>query len=184
MIAVGADHGVRVRRDLRRVWIRCRHPREDLCRPDRDHNHARCSSHRLFCCRRHRGRLRERGDVDPGCECHLLQGAGETLRCIGRVSVSGSWIWTLRKKYHEYLVYRPRCSPMSKSQGEAFAGHVNTAFFGTALAPVFSEILFSTSLPIEARLPLSIVTSLITGFVLAPLASAACFRPATFIFES
>jgi Protein of unknown function (DUF1576) len=59
----------------------------------------------------------------------------------------------------------------ARFRGEAFAEHINTAFFGTALAPVFSEILFSTSLPIEARLPLSIVTSLTTGFVLAPAAA-------------
>jgi Protein of unknown function (DUF1576) len=59
----------------------------------------------------------------------------------------------------------------ARFKGEAFTEHINTAFFGTALAPVFSEILFSTSLPIEARLPLSIVTSLATGFVLTPAAA-------------
>ena len=38
-------------------------------------------------------------------------------------------------------------------KGEAFATHINTAFFGCALAPIFSEILFSTRLPLAARGP-------------------------------
>lgn len=53
---------------------------------------------------------------------------------------------------------------------EAFATHINIAFFGAALAPVFSEILFSSILPIEIRLPLSILTSLLIGFILVPVA--------------
>jgi Protein of unknown function (DUF1576) len=59
----------------------------------------------------------------------------------------------------------------ARFRGETFAEHINTAFFGTALAPIFSEILFSTSLPVEATLPLSIVTSVAIGFVLAPAAA-------------
>ena len=58
---------------------------------------------------------------------------------------------------------------------EPFANHVNTAFFGAALAPVFSEILFSTTLALEFRVPLAIVTSLAIGFILAP-AAAQLFR--------
>jgi hypothetical protein len=54
---------------------------------------------------------------------------------------------------------------------EPFSAHVNTAFFGAALAPVFSEILFSTSLSLEFRVPLAIVTSLLIGFILAPAAA-------------
>lgn len=54
---------------------------------------------------------------------------------------------------------------------EAFATHINTAFFGAALAPIFSEILFSTSMPIEVSLPLGVVTSLVIGFILAPAAA-------------
>ncbi|MGH7787759.1 MAG: DUF1576 domain-containing protein [Candidatus Binatia bacterium] len=54
---------------------------------------------------------------------------------------------------------------------EDFAGHINTAFFGAALAPVFSEILFSTSLPLQVRLPLAVATSLLIGFILAPVAA-------------
>ncbi len=54
---------------------------------------------------------------------------------------------------------------------EAFATHINTAFFGAALAPIFSEILFSTSIPIEVSLPLGVGTSLVIGFILAPAAA-------------
>lgn len=54
---------------------------------------------------------------------------------------------------------------------EPFATHINTAFFGAALAPIFSEILFSTSLPLTTSLPLAVATSLLTGFVLAPAAA-------------
>jgi hypothetical protein len=54
---------------------------------------------------------------------------------------------------------------------EPFATHINTAFFGAALAPIFSEILFSTRLPLTTSLPLAIGTSLLIGFVLAPAAA-------------
>ena len=54
---------------------------------------------------------------------------------------------------------------------EPFAAHVNTAYFGAALAPVFSEILFSTSLPFTLSLPLALATSLAIEFVLAPAAA-------------
>jgi hypothetical protein len=40
-----------------------------------------------------------------------------------------------------------------------------------ALAPVISEILFSTSLPLTTSLPLAVGTSLLIGFVLAPAAA-------------
>lgn len=59
----------------------------------------------------------------------------------------------------------------ARYKGERFATHINTAFFGTALAPVFSEILFSTSLPLAVTLPLSVATALLLGFVLAPVAA-------------
>ena len=63
----------------------------------------------------------------------------------------------------------------SRFRQEPFATHINTAFFGAALAPIFSEILFSTSLPIEVSLPLSVLTTLVIGFILAP-ASAHLFK--------
>jgi hypothetical protein len=53
---------------------------------------------------------------------------------------------------------------------EPFATHINVAIFGAALAPIFSEILFSSLLPMTVSLPLSIVTSLLIGFILAPVA--------------
>ena len=59
----------------------------------------------------------------------------------------------------------------ARFKGEPFSTHLNTAFFGAALAPVFSEILFSTTLALEFRVPLAIVTSLVIGFILAPAAA-------------
>jgi hypothetical protein len=59
----------------------------------------------------------------------------------------------------------------ARFKGEPFSAHVNTAFFGAALAPVFSEILFSTTLALEFRVPLAIATSLVIGFILAPAAA-------------
>ena len=56
----------------------------------------------------------------------------------------------------------------SRFRGQAFAANINTAFFGVALAPIFSEILFSSSIPLAVRAPLSIVTTLVIGFILAP----------------
>ena len=51
----------------------------------------------------------------------------------------------------------------SRFKNEPFSKHINTAFFGAALAPVFSEIVFSTTLPAVASIPLGIVTSLLMG---------------------
>ena len=59
----------------------------------------------------------------------------------------------------------------ARFRGEAFSAHINTAFFGAALAPVFSEILFSSALAVEIRVPLAVATSLVIGFVLAPVAA-------------
>jgi hypothetical protein len=59
----------------------------------------------------------------------------------------------------------------SRFKGETFATHINTAFFGLALAPIFSEILFSTSLAPAVSVPLALATGLGIGFVLAPAAA-------------
>ena len=59
----------------------------------------------------------------------------------------------------------------SRFRNETFATHINTAFFGVALAPIFSEILFSTSLAPAVSVPLAVVTGLGIGFVLAPAAA-------------
>lgn len=59
----------------------------------------------------------------------------------------------------------------SKVRREPFASHINTAFFGAALAPVFSEIMFSTAMPVAAAAPLAVATSLTLGFILPPVAA-------------
>jgi hypothetical protein len=59
----------------------------------------------------------------------------------------------------------------ARFKGEPFAKHVNTAFFGAALAPVFSEILFSSALSLSVSLPLALGTTLLMGFLLAPVAA-------------
>jgi hypothetical protein len=59
----------------------------------------------------------------------------------------------------------------SRFRGQAFAVNINTAFFGVALAPIFSEILFSSSLDLSVRIPLSIATTLVIGFILPPAAA-------------
>ena len=59
----------------------------------------------------------------------------------------------------------------SRFRGQPFAANINTAFFGVALAPIFSEILFSSSLELSTRVPLSIATTLVIGFVLPPAAA-------------
>ena len=59
----------------------------------------------------------------------------------------------------------------ARYQREPFAKHINAAFFGAALAPIFSEILFSSLLPLHVSLPLAMGTSLLMGFVLAPAAA-------------
>ena len=59
----------------------------------------------------------------------------------------------------------------SRFKGETFATNINTAFFGVALAPIFSEILFSTSLTPGLSVPLAVATSLVIGFILPPAAA-------------
>ena len=63
----------------------------------------------------------------------------------------------------------------SRYRGQTFATNINTAFFGVALSPVVSEILFSSALPMEVRLPLGVVTGLVIGFIL-PAAAAQLFK--------
>ena len=59
----------------------------------------------------------------------------------------------------------------ARFRGEPFATHINTAFFGVALAPIFSEILFSGTLAAAVSVPLALATGLAIGFVLAPAAA-------------
>jgi hypothetical protein len=70
-------------------------------------------------------------------------------------------IWPIVGGVYLYAVYKQ----------EPFSAHINTAFFGCALAPVFSEILFSTALPLYAGLPLGLATGLLMGFMLPPAAA-------------
>ena len=63
----------------------------------------------------------------------------------------------------------------SRFKGQPFAANINTAFFGIALSPIVSEILFSSALPIGISLPLGVVTGLLIGFVL-PAAAAQLFK--------
>jgi hypothetical protein len=58
---------------------------------------------------------------------------------------------------------------------EPFSTHINVAFFGAALAPVFSEILFSSTLALEFRVPLALATGLLIGFIL-PTDAAQLFK--------
>ena len=53
---------------------------------------------------------------------------------------------------------------------EPFTAHINIAFFSCALAPVISEILYSTKIPLTSRISLAAVTALIIGFVIPPAA--------------
>ena len=55
--------------------------------------------------------------------------------------------------------------------GEPFVNHINTAFFGAALAPVVTEILFSTLIPSSIRLPLALGVGLLISFILPPVAA-------------
>ncbi len=63
----------------------------------------------------------------------------------------------------------------ARFRGEPFRAHLNTAFFGAALAPIVSEILFSTTLAPVASVPLALATGLAVGFILPP-AAAHLFR--------
>jgi hypothetical protein len=55
--------------------------------------------------------------------------------------------------------------------GEPFVKRINTAFFAAALAPVVTEILFSTLVPFTVRLPLAISIGLLIGFIVPPVAA-------------
>jgi len=60
----------------------------------------------------------------------------------------------------------------ARYKGEPFAKHINTAFFGAALAPIFTEILFSSALRWQLSLPLAVVTTVLLGFMLVPVAAS------------
>lgn len=60
----------------------------------------------------------------------------------------------------------------SKYKKEKFSKYLIAALFGTALAPVVSEIMFSTNLNYSLSIPLGIGSGIFLGFILPPLASA------------
>lgn len=59
----------------------------------------------------------------------------------------------------------------ARFRGEPLAGHLNTAFFGFALSPVVSEVLFSSRLDLVVSLPLAGAVGLFMGFVMPPIAA-------------
>jgi hypothetical protein len=63
----------------------------------------------------------------------------------------------------------------SKFKRQPFSANINAAFFGIALSPIVSEILFSSALPLEVGLPLGVATGLLIGFIL-PAAAAQLFK--------
>jgi len=58
----------------------------------------------------------------------------------------------------------------TKFRNEPFTSHINTAFFGCALAPIFSEILYSTTISRSVSIPLALFTAILLGFILSPVA--------------
>jgi hypothetical protein len=63
----------------------------------------------------------------------------------------------------------------ARYRGQPFSTHINTAFFGIALSPIVSEILFSSLLPWQVSIPLGVGTGLLIGFIL-PAAAAQLFK--------
>ncbi len=55
---------------------------------------------------------------------------------------------------------------------EKLARHIHTAFFGTSLAPILSEIFFRLNLPLPLKLLLGVGVGLSIGFILPPLAAS------------
>lgn len=59
----------------------------------------------------------------------------------------------------------------SKYQKEPFTKYIYIAIFGTALAPLITELLFTISQPLYIRIPLASFTGLAMGFILPPLSA-------------
>ena len=59
----------------------------------------------------------------------------------------------------------------AKFRNESFAAYINIAFFGCALAPLCSEILYSTAISRSVSIPLALFTALLLGFILSPVAT-------------
>lgn len=61
----------------------------------------------------------------------------------------------------------------ARFQRESFTRYIYTALFGTALAPLVTELMFNIPQPLSIRLPLAIINGLAMGFVLPPMATFA-----------
>jgi len=60
----------------------------------------------------------------------------------------------------------------AKFQKESFGKYILVAFFGTALAPLVSKIIFGIGLKISHGIILGVLAGLIAGFILPPLANS------------
>ncbi|MBJ7900802.1 MAG: DUF1576 domain-containing protein [Cyanobacteria bacterium RI_101] len=58
----------------------------------------------------------------------------------------------------------------AKTQKAPFSQYVHKAFYGTALAPVVTEILFSSASPPALKIPLALILGVVIGFLLPPIA--------------
>lgn len=59
----------------------------------------------------------------------------------------------------------------SKTQKEKFSKYIYVALFGTAMAPMVTEILFSTSIDLYHRIIFGVLSGVSIGFILPPLAA-------------
>lgn len=102
--------------------------------------------------------------------CYLLSGAaigGASVACLMLVLGFGLFGKSLLNVW--FIVFGVWL--YARYKGEPFARHINTAFFGAALAPIFTEILFSSALRWQFSLPLAVVTTVLLGFMLVPVAA-------------
>ncbi|HBH13600.1 MAG TPA: DUF1576 domain-containing protein [Clostridiales bacterium] len=60
----------------------------------------------------------------------------------------------------------------SRFKKEKFNIYLIPALFGTAIAPVVSEIAFGNSLPLTFSLPLGMICGILLGFIIPPLSSS------------
>jgi hypothetical protein len=60
----------------------------------------------------------------------------------------------------------------SRYQKDNFSKYLVVALFGTALAPVATEIIFSSLLPYHLSIPLGILSGILMGFILPALATS------------
>lgn len=59
----------------------------------------------------------------------------------------------------------------SRYQKETFSRYIYIALFGTALAPLITELLFNIAEPLYVRIPLATIIGLTMGFILPPLST-------------